>query len=172
MEDAAGSAALNLSTCCSPGSARACSATPGSPGSKAVPAQPGEVQDGMMAGLQARSMRQLKLADLDTSSAPGSLGTSPGAPSASRPRASTRGVADGSITVHRDTVIGSLGARDGCRSRCWRTARRSPADVVVAGTGFSAQCRSCRPRSATGSSTSTRATSSCTGRSTRTRCRT
>ncbi|MBC3191181.1 NAD(P)/FAD-dependent oxidoreductase [Pseudonocardia sp. C8] len=93
------------------------------------------VRDGMMAGLQAQIVRQLKLADLglvphgsleDIARSTVSLAT----------EGFYEGVADGSITVHRDTVIGSLGARDGRPVAVLADGTEIPADVVVAGTGF------------------------------------
>ncbi|MBN9757181.1 MULTISPECIES: NAD(P)/FAD-dependent oxidoreductase [unclassified Pseudonocardia] len=93
------------------------------------------VRNGMMSSLQGQIVRQLGLQK---------LGLVPGGSLEDIARSTvslaTEGfyeaVADGSITVHRDTLISALGARDGRPVAILSDGTEVPADVVVAATGF------------------------------------
>lgn len=93
------------------------------------------VRNGMMGSLQGQIVRQLKLKKLglvphgsleDIARSTVSLAT----------EGFYEAVTDGSIAVHRDTLVAGLGARDGRPVAVLADGTEVPADVVVAATGF------------------------------------
>ncbi|PKW16256.1 flavin-containing monooxygenase [Saccharopolyspora spinosa] len=93
------------------------------------------VRNWMMGSLQDQIVRQLNLKK---------LGLVPGGSLEDIARSTVslategfhEGVADGSITVHRDMLISSLGARAGKPVARLQDGTEIPADVIVAATGF------------------------------------
>ena len=93
------------------------------------------VRDGMMSSLQAQIVRQLKLVELGLVP-DGSLEDIARSTVSLASEGFYEGVADGSIAVHRDILISSLGARDGRPVAVLEDGTELPADLVVAATGF------------------------------------
>ncbi|MEJ8279925.1 flavin-containing monooxygenase [Pseudonocardia spirodelae] len=93
------------------------------------------VRNGMMASLQGQIVRQLRLRELGLVP-DGSLEDIARSTVSLATEGFYEGVADGSITVHRDTLITALGARDGRPVAVLEDGSEIAADVVVAATGF------------------------------------
>ncbi|MDN5917461.1 MAG: NAD(P)/FAD-dependent oxidoreductase [Pseudonocardia sp.] len=93
------------------------------------------VRNGMMASLQAQIVRQLKLAKLGLVP-DGSLEDIARSTVSLATEGFYEGVADGSITVHRDTVITRLGVRGGRPVAELADGTEIPAEIIIAGTGF------------------------------------